>query len=283
MEKENTEGRRASRGTGSWYFESLRKLYAVTFKEMQSYFFSPMAWAVFAIVFLLLGWMFYSMSVQFSIVYAKLQQARSLYPNIVLNVNKDVFGPLFTNFAVVLLLVMPVVTMRLFSEEYAQGTMELLLTRPLSVGEIVLGKFLAAVGVLVVMLGASFLYPLLLNIYATGLDFGPIWAGYLGLLGVGASFIAIGMFASSFTDKQIIAAAVSFGLNLFFWIVGWFDIIHGGESSAAARIARHLCLNTHLQGFIKGTIDSSDLVFFAALVFFFLYLTYVIVDSMRWR
>src|SRR5207244_2449476 len=136
-----------------------------------------------------------------------------------LNVTASVRRLRFSNFSVIRLLVMRLITMRLFAEERRSGTIELLLTYPVRDGAVLLAKFLAAFALYVLMIALTLLYPAIIWYFAP-LEWGPILTGYAGLLLMGATFIAVGVFASSLTENQIVAALVSFLILLTFWLVG---------------------------------------------------------------
>src|SRR5437899_8811553 len=138
----------------------------------------------------------------------------------VLNVTVSVVRPLYSNISVILLLLMPLVTMRLFAEERRSGTIELLLTYPVRDGAVLAGKYLAALALYAIMIGLTVLYPVIV-VYFARLEWGPVLTGYLGLLLWGATFIAVGVFASSLTENQIVVAVTTFGVILIFRILSW--------------------------------------------------------------
>jgi ABC-2 type transport system permease protein len=190
-----------------------------------------------------------------------------------------VFRPLFATLAVVLLLLVPLLTMRLLAEEKRAGTAELLFTYPLTDWAIILGKFLAALLIYAIFLGFTVVYPLAFS--AVGrLDWGALAAGYLGLFLLGGACLSLGLFASSLTENQIIAAVTGFALLLLFWIIGWQQDIGapgwGGFFAA-------LSMMDHYDSFIRGVIDTRDLVYYLSFIYFFLFLTKRQLESRRWR
>ena len=175
------------------------KIWAIFKKEMRLYFTSPVAWVVFTIFLLIAGYFFYSIFAFFSL--ASMQSMMNPQMGRDLNVTDSVMRPLFSNVSVILLLLLPLVTMRLFAEERRAGTIELLLTYPVRDGAVLAGKYLAAFALYAIMIALTLLYPLIV-VYFARLEWGPIFTGYLGLLLMGATFIAVGVFASSLTGTR---------------------------------------------------------------------------------
>lgn len=173
----------------------------------------------------------------------------------------------------------PALTVRLFSEEEKLGTLELLLTAPLKDFEIVLGKFIAALGVYTVMLFLTLLYPLLLLGFGHP-DLGPILSGYLGLFLLGAVFLSIGLFTSSLTANQIVAFVMSSALILFFWFIGLTEGLTGDQTF---RIFQIISLSTYFPAFGRGIIDTNGVIYYLSLVLVFLFLTLRSLESRRWR
>src|SRR5206468_2481797 len=186
-----------------------------------------------------------------------------------LNVTDSVMRPLFSNISVILLLLMPLVTMRLFAEERRAGTIELLLTFPVRDGAVLAGKYLAALALYAIMIGLTALYPAIV-VYFARLELGPVLTGYLGLLLMGATFIAVGVFASSLTDNQIVAAVTTFGALLIFWILGWSADYAGG---ALGRVLQFLSLLEHNDSFSKGVLDTKDVLYYVNFAVLALFLT----------
>lgn len=253
------------------------KVYPVFKKEMCSYFGSPIAYIVLTIFSVICGYFFYSIFGFFNFV--SMQAAMNPMMAGELNVNEGVLRPLFSNISVIMLLMMPLLTMRLFSEEKKSGTIELLLTYPVRDGEVLVGKYLAALAVFAIMLVTTLLYPVLLTKFSEP-EAGPILSTYLGLLLLGASFIAVGILASSMTENQIIAAVVTFGALLIFWIIGWSTDLAGPELK---KVLSHLSIIDHFDNFSKGVIDTKDVIFYLNFIVLFLFLTMRSLESKRWR
>ncbi len=246
-------------------------------KEMRLYFTSPVAWVVFTIFLLIAGYFFYSIFAFFT--QASLQSAMNPQMGRELNVTDSVMRPLFSNISVILLLLMPLVTMRLFAEERRAGTIELLLTYPVRDGAVLAGKYLAALVLYAIMIGLTVLYPVIV-VYFARLEWGPVLTGYLGLLLMGATFIAVGVFASSLTENQIVAAITTFGVLLIFWILGWSADYAGGT---AGRVLQFLSILEHNDSFSKGVLDTKDILYYVNFTLLALFLTLRSLEARRWK
>jgi len=254
----------------------MRNFIAVVKRELYIYFSSPIAYVVLTIFLLLCGYFFYSAFAYFSIVS---MQAMQMPYATGINVNEMVLYPLFSNVSIIMLLMMPLLTMRLFAEEKRSGTFELILSYPIRETELLLGKFVACLLVFCLMLTLTGLYPFLIFLYAKP-DMGPIITAYLGLFLLGSAFIALGIMVSSTTENQIIAAAISFGALLMFWLIGWGQSFVGSD---LGRILAHLSLLEHFDRFAKGIIDTRDIVYYINFSLLFLFLTLRSLESKRWR
>jgi len=255
----------------------MKNFYAVVKKEMRSYFTSPIAYVVIVIFLVLSGFFFYNGIAYFNLV--SLQAMRSPYGAPDLNISEWVLRPLFGNISIFMLLMMPLLTMRLFSEEKKGGTIELLFTYPIKDVETVLGKYASCVGVFVIMLLLTLIYPLLISIYGT-LEPGPLISGYLGLFLVGSTFIALGLLFSSLTENQIVAAVTSFGALLLFWVIGWSSTL---ASSKVGNFVTQLSILEHFDDFSKGVIDTKDVIYYLNFIVLCLFLTMRSLESKRWR
>jgi len=253
------------------------KIWAIFKKEMRLYFTSPVAWVVLTIFLLIAGYFFYSIFAFFT--QASIQSAMNPQMGRDLNVTDSVMRPLFSNISVILLLLMPLVTMRLFAEERRAGTIELLLTYPVRDGAVLTGKYLAALGLYAIMIGLTLLYPAIV-VYFARLEWGPVFTGYLGLLLMGATFIAVGVFASSLTENQIVAAITTFGALLIFWILGWSADYAGGT---AGRVLQFLSILEHNDSFSKGVIDTKDVLYYLNFTVLALFLTLRSLEARRWK
>jgi len=178
-----------------------------------------------------------------------------------------------------LLFLGPALTVRLFAEEEKLGTLELLLTAPVRDTEVVLGKFLAALGVFSVMLLLTLYYPLLLILFGHP-DLGPMVSGYMGIFLLGTVFLSIGLFASSLTSNQIVTFVISSALVLFFWFIGE---VGGMTGEGADRIFQLISLSTYFSDFGRGVIDNNGVIYYLSMVMVFLFLTIRSIETRRWR
>lgn len=245
-------------------------------REIKVYFTSPIAYAVSVIFLIIAGYFFYSSVAYYVLV--SYQAARNPYME-GLNLTDLVLTPMFGNISIVMLLMLPLLTMRLFAEEKKTGTYELLLSYPIKDIEVLLGKYLAALAVFALMVGLTGLYHVLLGALGIG-ETGVALSGYLGLILLGAAFLALGVFISSLTENQIVAAAISFGMLLLFWVVGWSSSSLGPPWSD---LLEYLALVKHILNFAKGIIDTADVSYYLLFAFFFLFLTLRSLESKRWR
>jgi ABC-2 type transport system permease protein len=250
---------------------------AIFKKELRLYFTSPIAYVVLAVFSLIAGY-FFTYVFRYFVLFS--MQA-SMNPMLArdLSVTEGVLRPLFQNVSVIMLFFLPFLTMRLFAEEKKSGTMELLLTYPIRDGEVLLGKYLAALVFFLVMLSLTFTYPVLVS-WTTRMEWGPLLTGYLGLVLQGAAFIAVGLLVSSLTENQIIAAAVSFGTLLIFWVISWASESAGGT---LGRVLSHLSITEHFDSFAKGVIDTKDVIYYLNMTVLSLFFTLRSLDSKRWR
>lgn len=236
----------------------MRNIPAIALREINSYFVSPIAYIVIAAFLAGSGYFF-------SLILFYTREASMRF--------------LFGNIAVILLLLAPLLTMRLLAEEQKSGTIELLLTNPVRDSEVVLGKFLAGLTFLGVMIGLTLYFPFLLFVFGSP-DPGPIISGYLGLLLLGSTLLSIGLLASSLTANQIVAAVVSFVLALILWAV---DGASGLLGSPLGDIVAYASLSAHFDDLARGVVDSSHLVFYITASALFLFLTVRSVETRRWR
>ena len=246
-------------------------------KEMRLYFTSPIAWVIGAIFLLIAGYFFSAIFNFFA--QASMQSAMNPQMAREMNPTESVLRPLFSNVTVILLLLMPMVTMRLFAEERRSGTIELLLTYPVRDGAVLVGKYLAALALYGLMLVGTLLYPLMIAYFAR-LDWGAVLTGYIGLVLLGATFIAVGLFASSLTENQIVASIISFGVLLMLWVVGWSADYVGG---AWGKVLSDLSIIEHFDNFAKGVLDTKDVVYYLGFVTLALFLSLRSLEARRWK
>jgi ABC-2 type transport system permease protein len=230
--------------------------------------------------FLLLGgWFFFNLLARFNFLLSMYSAMRNPEAQTRLNLNEFVIAPLLHNLSVVLVILVPMITMRSFAEEKRSGTYELLMTSPLSITEIVAGKFLGSFAFMLIMIGLTGVYPLILLLYGNP-EMGIIAAGYLGLLVLATSFVTVGLLTSSFTENQIIAAVSCLVLLLLLYVIAWPAETAG---PVLGGVLKYLSLTEHFSEMVKGVIDTKDLVYFLSVILLSLFLTHRSVESVRWR
>lgn len=259
----------------------MKSVYWIVKREMGSFFSSPIIYVVTTVFLVLYSFLFFMVLSDFSqkSMQAAPQAAQLQAAGISINPNEMVIVPALANMSVILLFIIPLVTMRSFAEERKNKTFALLLSSPVHLREIVAGKFLACVGVIAFMV--------LLSSYSVGIiailgepEMGPILSGYLGLLLMSGCYIAMGVFASSVTDNQITAAALGFGMALLMWVL---SVPAKFADTAIGTMLNYLSLGSHLESFLRGVIDTSDLAYYLSFMAFILFLTHRVLDSRRWR
>jgi ABC-2 type transport system permease protein len=253
----------------------MRNILAIAQRELNAYFSSPIAYVLIGFFALLFGWFFYVPLAYFE------QQSMNMgmNPGQPLNVNQMLVGPTLMNTTVIMLFLFPLITMRTYSEEKRSGTIELLLTSPVTDLQIILGKFLGAMLLYVAMLAITLIHIGILFIYGEP-EWKPIATGYLGLLLMGGSFLSLGLFISSLTKNQIVAGISTFAVFLMLWVVNWIGTFVGPTMQT---VLTHLSLTDHFDDFAKGIIDTKHVIYYLSFIAFGLFLTAKSVDSERWR
>ena len=246
-------------------------IFTIAARELKSLFLSPLAWAILAVVQLILAYIFLVSVDQFLEVQPRLVGMADAP-----GVTDIIAAPLFGTAAVVLLLVAPLLTMRLVSEEHRNRTLSLLLSAPVSMTEIILGKYLGILLFLLVMLGMLALMPLSLLIGGS-LDFGKLGAGLLGLGLLLAAFAAAGLFMSTLTTQPTVAAISTFGLLLLLWIIDWTS----GARAEVSGILSYMSLTRHYEPMLKGMINSVDIAYYLLFIITFLVLSVRRLDAER--
>jgi len=253
----------------------VRNVLTIAGREMRAYFASPIAYFVVGFFAFLFGWFFWS----YLVVFAEQSMRMGQFGGGTVNVNQQMIRPLLLNASVMVLFFVPMITMRTFSEEKRSGTFELLLTSPLTDFQIVMGKFLGALGLYALMLLVSGASLGLLFVYGNP-EWRQIATAYLGLLLMGGTFISVGLFFSSVTRNQIVAIVLTFATLLFLWVVNWV----ADQSGPVLRtIVNALSITDHFDDFSKGVIDTKHVVYYLSFITFGLFLTAKSVDSERWR
>jgi ABC-2 type transport system permease protein len=254
------------------------RIWAIVKRELISYFASPIAYVILAIFSLLTGYFFYVRIQLYNFLSLQFMRYQGAIP--ALNIGNFIIQPLYANLGVILLLLIPIITMKSYAEEKRNGTKELIMTSPVTLTEIVLGKFISACLVFITMLVLTLSVPFILGSYASS-DTGIMITTYIGMFFLGASMISVGMFASSITENQIVAAVITFGILLLFWAIGW--VSHGASPAVSAFLVYISLIDQHFQDLLKGLIDTRDIVYYLSFVFFFLFLTHRVLESERWR
>src|SRR5690242_280352 len=225
---------------------------AIIAKELRSYFVSPVVYAVGAVFLLIVGLLAY-----LYVVFAGAQaiQLTQMQGSAQLNLNDLVFRNLFASTRFILLIILPILTMRLFAEERKLRTFEFLLTSPIRLSEVVAGKFMSVFLVFLALLGLTTLIPLTLSLFSD-FDWYPIFTGYLGLVLLGALFLSIGLLASALTENQIVAAFLSFGFLLLLWLMAGLGSLLG--DTTAGEVISYLSFMEHYDHLVRGLIDTKD-------------------------
>ena len=250
---------------------------AIAQKELKSYFSSPIAYITIGFFALLYGYFYIAILAYF--VRQSMQMNQFQGGPQALNINQVLIRQLLQNVTILILFIMPMITMRTYSEEKRSGTIELLLTSPLTDFQIILGKFLGALALWAIMLAVSLIHIGLLFVYGNP-EWKPIASAYLGLLLLGGCFISVGLFISSLTKNQIVAGMVTFAVFLFLWVITW---IGGFSGPTIDSLTQYLSIIDHYDDFGKGVIDTTHLIYYLSFITFGLFLTAKSVDSERWR
>lgn len=253
-------------------------VYAIARKEFRAYFASPTAYVIIGLYALLFG-VFYYVILDFFMKQSLQAGQMGMGGPQAMNVNQQFIRPLLGQASVIVLFMMPMITMRTYAEEKRSGTIELLLTSPLSDWQIILGKFFGALALYLLMLLVTMVDVAILFLYGSP-DWRPIAVGYLGLVLLGASFLSIGLLISSFTKNQIVAGVMTFAVLLLLWVINWLGNFGGPTVQA---ILSYLSLTDHFDDFAKGVLDTKHVVYYLSFITLGLFLTAKSVDSERWR
>lgn len=236
----------------------MKNVLAIAERELRAYFASPLAYVIIALFLAMSGFLF----------------------GAILNATREAsLSGLIQNVSVLFLFIVPAISMRLLAEEVRTGTVELLLTNPVQEWEVVIGKFLGALALMIVMLILTLLYPAFLFIFGNP-DRGPILTGYLGVVLQAASFLAVGLWASSLTQNQIIAAVLAFGLLLILWLSDSLGQFLGGT---VGTIVSYISVNNHFSDFPRGVINTKDVIFYLTIVAAGLGLSTLMLQNRRLR
>jgi ABC-2 type transport system permease protein len=246
-------------------------IFTIAARELRSLFLSPLAWAVLAVVQFILAYLYLS-QVDAYLVWQPRLAAIEGAPG----VSDIIIAPLLADAAIILLLVTPLITMRVLSEERRNCTLSLLFSAPVSMTEIIIGKYLGVLAFFLILLGLLALMPLAL-LAGTDIDLGKLATGLLGLALLLAAFTAIGLFMSALTEQPTIAAISTFGLLLLLWIIDWAGSSDGQTSGLFA----YLSMLRHYQTLLKGLFHSTDVIYYLLIIFLFLGLSIRRLDADR--
>ncbi len=255
----------------------MQNILAIWQRELKGYFASPIAYVVLTVYLFLSGFFFYSILT--AVVQSTMMQSQFGQGAQPVDVPGIVSRSFFGTMSVVLLFMIPMLTMGLIAEEKKRGTIELLLTTPVGNFQAMMGKYLASLSFLVLMFLTSGITISALFIYGQP-EWKPILSGYLGLLLYGAALLAVGLFISTLTENQIVAVVITFGVILVLWLIESFS---AGAQGVARDVLSYLSVIGHLDDFIKGVVDTSNVIFYLTFAFVGLFLTYRSLESMRWR
>jgi ABC-2 type transport system permease protein len=260
----------------------MRNFYAIYRKELGHYFVSPVAYVVIG-VFLFLSALFFN----YFLSYLMMMQQRAAFQSLqmgmppTMDVPSQVMGATFNLFSTFILFFIPLLTMGVYAEERKRGTMELLMTSPVTELQIVLAKFFSVLTLFAIMVLPSAAY--LAYMFAHSDPAAPwrlLLVGYLGVILLGGAFIALGTFISSLTENQLIASVITFASFLFVWVI---NLVSSNTDGPMASVLQFLSVIKHYDDMARGVIDSSGIVYYVSLIVFFIFLTVRSVDSMRWR
>jgi len=256
----------------------MRNILAIAQKELKAYFASPIAYIALGFWAFIYGYFFVAI-LQF-FVRQSLQMSQFSQGPQALNINQQLIRPLVAqNVPILVLFLLPMVTMRTYSEEKRSGTIELLLTSPVTDWQIILGKFVGAMGLYAAMLGVTLIHVGILFYYGRP-EWKPVVTVYLGLLLLGGCFLSVGLFVSSLTRNQIVAGMVTFCVFLMLWVITWIGSFSG---PTVDQLTQYLSIVDHLDDFGKGVLDTTHIIYYLSFITLGLFLTAKSVDSERWR
>jgi ABC-2 type transport system permease protein len=254
----------------------MHNTWTIARRDFKTYFTSPIAYIVIAGFLVIMGWMFF-----FNLSHFNMQNLQYQQYNMGkgVNISDGIIRPLYGNMNVIFLFLVPFITMRLFAEERKLQTLSLLVTSPITLTEIIFGKFLSALLLTLVMLGMTMVYPIIL--FATGNpELGPIVTSYVGTMLLTSCYISIGLLFSCVTENQIVAGALTFASGLFFWLISWATQSAGPVWSD---VLMYLSLISHYNNFSQGLLNTSDIFYYLSFIGVGLFLTHRVLDSYRWR
>lgn len=260
----------------------MRHVATIASRDLRSLFVSPVAYGVLSLFAILAGVFFILNVAFFNEQIFRMQQFQAFDYLQQWNLNDHLIAEFYGSMSVVLLFLIPGVTMGLFTSEKANGTQEMLLTSPLTIWDIVFGKFLAGAAFVALLVLVVGLFPALLFVYGDP-EVGKTLSGLLGILLVGWTYVAIGVFASSLTRSQVVAFLITFVLLLCLLLLPAISDLGMAGSADAGGALRWLSTGEHFEPLVKGLVDTADLTYFAVMIGSFLLLTHAAIESVRWR
>jgi ABC-2 type transport system permease protein len=253
----------------------MNNILAIARKELRGYFASPIGYVVVGLYAIVFGY-FFAIGLNW---FVRQSMQAPQFGGGPLNINQQMIRYVFMNSTVINLFVVPLITMRTYAEEKRSGTIELLMTSPITDFQIITGKFLGALGLYLAMMAITLVHMAVLFIYGSP-EWKPILTSYLGLVLLGGSFLGVGLFFSSLTRNQIVAGMFTFAVLLLLWVIDWLGSLGGPTFES---IVSYLSLTGHLEDFLRGVVDTRHLVYYLSFITFGLFLTAKAVDSERWR
>ncbi len=259
----------------------MQNVFSIFWREYKSYFLSPVAYVVIGVfLFLVANRFVFKFNEFVQLTFEATSEAVNYQQTLPkFSINDTVIRYLFQQMRNISLFLLPMITMRLFAEERKTGTLELLLTSPLTITQLVVGKFLSAFVLYLTMVAPTAIFQYMVFLYGNP-DLGPVLTSYAGIVLYGAAVISLGTLISSLTENQIIAGALTFGAFLFLWIVGR---VSDATVSVWGEVANYISITSHFTNFSMGIIDSRDVVFYLSFCFIGLFLTHQSITSLRWR
>jgi ABC-2 type transport system permease protein len=253
----------------------MTNILAIARKELRGYFASPVGYVVLGLYAIVFGY-FFAVGLNW---FARQSMQAPQFGGGPLNINQQMIRYVFLNSTVINLFVVPLITMRTYAEEKRSGTIELLMTSPVTDFQIIMGKFLGALGLYLAMMALTAIHMAVLFIYGSP-EWKPILTSYLGMVLLGASFLSVGLFFSSLTRNQIVAGMFTFAVLLLLWVIDWVGSLSG---PTVEKIVTYLSLTGHLEDFLRGVVDTQHLVYYLSFITFGLFMTAKAVDTERWR
>ncbi|MBO0722428.1 MAG: ABC transporter permease subunit [Blastocatellia bacterium] len=260
----------------------MKGILAIFRREMNSYFVSPIAYIVIGFFLVITGYFFsVYLSVYMERAFMAQMQAQRMGGPADMDVPSLVIRSFIGVIAFIQLFLIPMLTMGVYAEERKRGTMEMLMTSPLTELQIVLGKYLASLTLVSLMLAPTLIYFIVMSKYSDpAMPWRIVWSGYLGVFLLAAVLLAVGSFISSLTENQIIAGVSTFVIFLILWVI---DVGVRGASTTTGEIFKYLSILQHYDTFSQGVIDTSSIIFYVSFTVLGLFLTLRTLESMRWR